>query len=50
MISVKWFINLNEKNDHAIAMLVVVIYNEFINETLNLFNLYIHTHIYSSEA
>ena len=31
-------------------MLVVVIYKEFINETLKLVNSYIHTHIYSSEA
>ena len=30
-------------------MLVVGIYNEFINETLNLVNTHIHTHIYTSE-
>ena len=44
MISVKWSINLNnnKKVTMQYPMLVEVIYNEFIHETLNLVNEYIH--------
>ena len=50
MISAKWSINLNnnKKVTMQLPMSVVVIYNEFINET-SLRNTFIYTHIYTSE-
>ena len=48
MISAKWSINLNnnKKVTMQLPMSVVVIYNEFINETLNFVNEYIHIYTY----